>query len=365
MKQTHFTFFIVILLFNFCILISSFPGCGTNQKAFSIRLDWESQTSDVNASLRGLCAVSEKIAWASGSQGTILRTTDGGATWEKRPVPEDASALDFRDIQAFNENRAVISSAGQPARIYKTYNGGEHWRLVYTTEIPGVFLDAMAFWDEKNGIAFSDPVEDGFFLIRTTDAGDSWQRIPSEKIPRPLEGEAGFAASGTCIAVQGKNNAWFGTGGSLARLFRSTNRGETWFSYATPILSGQPSTGIFSLTFFDEKNGSAVGGNYLTPDSTQQNSSFTTDGGISWLPVDGSPPSGYRSCVAIIPGTKPPALLTVGPNGSDISTDGGKTWTQADTIGYHVVSFPKKGNVGWAAGSGGRIAKCVISTKKL
>ncbi len=333
-------------------------SCTSSKQAGDFHIRWLRQSSGTDASLRGLCTVSDRVAWASGSRGTILRTTDGGKSWQDLPSPHQA-ALDFRDIQAFDENTALILSAGQPARIYKTTDGGNVWTNTYTDPNTASFYNAMAFWDERKGIATSDPVEGRFLLIQTTDGGNSWGRVPPENIPEPLEGEAGFAASGTCIAVWEETHAWLGMGGPAARLFRSTDRGWTWSVASTPVLSGRPSAGIFSVAFLDSKNGVIVGGDYQDPDGTKGNAAYTTDSGRTWLPADTSPPSGFRSCVAHLPGTTS-ALLAVGSNGSDLSVDLGKTWTRLDTTGYHVVSFPETGDTGWAAGAQGRIAKIII-----
>jgi len=343
------------ILYSMAIMI---VACTSTKQPDDIHIRWQIQSSGTDASLRGLCTVSDRVAWASGSGGTIIRTTDGGNTWQGLSSPDEA-ALDFRDIQAFDENTALILSAGQPARIYKTTDGGNVWTNTYTDPNTTSFYNAMAFWDEKNGIATSDPVEGHFLLIQTTDGGNSWHRVPPENIPEPLEGEAGFASSGTCIAVGGETHAYLGLGGPAARLFHSTDRGWTWSAASTPIFSGRPSAGIFSVAFLDSKNGVIVGGDYQDPDGTEGNAAYTTDAGRTWLPADASPPSGFRSCVAHLPETAS-ALLAVGPNGSDLSVDFGKTWTRLDTTGYHVASFPKTGNTGWAAGGQGRIAKIII-----
>ena len=363
MKQHHFAFLYVILILNFCILISFIPGCNTNRKDHAINICWTPQISNTHASLRGLCVVSDKLVWAGGSQGTVLRTVDGGKTWQLLPVP-GAESMDFRDIHAFNEHVAVIVSAGQPAKVFKTTDGGMHWLEKYHNVHPDAFFDAMAFWDDKTGIAFSDPIDGTFLLIKTIDGGETWHRIPPENIPPPMEEEAGFAASGTCIAVYGQGNAWFGTGGSAARVFRSTDWGETWTAAETPLLSGQPSAGIFSLTFRDARNGVAIGGDYRDPNAKEKNAAFTTDGGVSWASTQHAPPDGFRSCVAYVPTVSPPMLVTVGTNGSDFSANDGRTWARADTVGYHAVDFAKNKRTGWAAGSEGRIARINVVREK-
>jgi len=176
---------------------------------------WTPQQSGTTARFRGVSAVSRTIAWASGSIGTYARTTDGGATWQPAVVP-GASQLDFRDVQAVDANTAYLLSIGpgEASRIFKTTDGGLGWTLQFTNQNPKAFFDAFAFWDARTGIAMSDPVDGRFILIKTTDGGATWKELPRENLPPALEGDGGFAASGTCIAVQGKKNVWFGSGGA-------------------------------------------------------------------------------------------------------------------------------------------------------
>lgn len=318
-----------------------------NASAFG---QFKSQTSGATAQLRGVSAVTELVAWASGSNGTYLRTTDGGLTWTVGTVP-GASALDFRDIEAIDAHTAyLLATAG---KIYKTTDGGKHWALQYDNPSPGIFLDAFAFWDDQHGIALGDPMNGRFLLIATRDGGKNWNPVASANLPPSIEGEAAFAASGTCLAVGGKQLAWFGTGGRMARVFRSTDQGLTWKVSTTPITSGADSTGIFSVAFRDAKHGIAVGGDYKKPDETNSNAARTTDGGATWNAI-ASGPGGYRSCVAFVPGTA--KLIAVGQAGSDISIDGGASWKALGKEGYHSISFARSGS-GWVAGADGRIAK--------
>lgn len=318
---------------------------------------WTPQASGSRASLRGLHAVSERVAWASGSDGAFLRTTDGGRTWRVGSVP-GAAELDFRDVYAFDAETALLLSAGRPARVYRTSDGGANWTETYTNNADTVFFDALAFWDADNGIAFSDPVDGAFMIITTTDGGRSWTRVDPAVLPPPLAGEAGFAASGTCLAVHGDGHVWIGTGGGpVARVLRSADRGRSWHVAETPLIGGLPSTGIFSLAFRDELHGVAVGGDYQNPDQTARVAAVTSDGGATWTLVNDAPPSGYRSCVAYIPGAATPTLIAVGPNGTDRSADDGRSWARISDVGYHAVSFARDGSGGWASGADGRIAR--------
>src|SRR5512132_2070929 len=193
---------------------------------------WQKLESGTDASFRGVSAVDANVCWVSGSKGTVLRTTDSGKHWTKLPVP-NAENLDFRDVEAFDANTAIIMSAGPAeqgaARMFKTTDGGAHWKEVLYTDRKGVFFDSMAFWDSKRGIVFSDPVDGHFVLWATVNGGDTWQELKPQTMPPALPNEGAFAASGTAIAVAGKNDVWFGTGGaSVARVFHSSDRGKNW-----------------------------------------------------------------------------------------------------------------------------------------
>jgi photosystem II stability/assembly factor-like uncharacterized protein len=313
--------------------------------------DFFPQTSGTTARLRGVSAVSAKVAWASGSNGTYLKTIDGGATWQAATVP-GAESLDFRDVEAFDASTAYLLSIGEgeKSKIFKTTDGGRSWKLQFTNSNPKAFFDAMAFWDAKRGIAFSDPVDGRFLIIRTDDGGATWRE--ARNIPPALPDEAAFAASGTCITVQGRNNVWIGTGGGAARVFRSIDGGETWQVSATPIPSGQPSSGIFSIAFKDAMNGVIVGGDYRKEGEAIDNVATTADGGRTWNLVKGSLPGGFRSGVSYTTGM----VVAVGPKGSDYSLDGGANWNSFGSEGFHAISFARSG-AGWAVGEGGRVGK--------
>ena len=329
-----------------------------------VQPQWTTQNSGTTARFRGVSAVSRTVAWASGNGGTYARTTDGGATWQSAVVP-GAAQLDFRDVQGVDANTAYLLSIGpgEQSRIYKTADGGRVWALQFTNHNARAFFDAFAFWDARTGIAMSDPVEARFILIKTTDGGARWIEIPRENLPSALEGEGAFAASGTCLAVQGRTNVWFGTGGAtVARVFRSTDGGETWKATSTPITAGNPSSGIFSIAFKDARNGVIVGGDYKKEGEASNNVATTTDGGGTWVLAKGPRPTGFRSAVAYVPGTRGPMLVTAGPSGSDYSTDNGASWTSLASNGFHAVSFARTGD-GWAVGESGRVAKFQVPTR--
>jgi len=226
--------------FAFVMLAVGF-GCTGDDPSMPFTGSWLVRGSGTTASLRGLHVVDAEVAWASGSGGTFLRTVDGAETWEIGMVA-GAEALDFRDVHAWDRDRALLLSAGLPARIYRTDDGGESWQLMYENETPGVFFNAVSFWDEERGIAVGDPIDGRFLIIRTDDGGETWTELPWNNRPQALEGEANFAASGTCMTVLGKDSVWFGTGGPAARVFRSTDGGSSWQRVAMVYPGSSPYT---------------------------------------------------------------------------------------------------------------------------
>lgn len=320
---------------------------------------WAIQTSGVTQRLRGVSAVSEQVAWASGAASTVLRTTDGGLTWQKLNVTTDA--LDFRDIDAIDAQTAYIMSIGNgPAsRIYKTTDAGKTWNLQFANEDPKAFLDAMSFWDVNHGIAFGDSVDKQFYILTTSDGGRTWSRVATTNLPPAQENEGAFAASGTNIAVFGKSHAWIGTGAAAkSRVLRTTDGGRTWRVANTPLASG-PSSGIFSIAFRDSKHGVIAGGDYRKEQEAFDNLAVTNDGGVTWSLVKGL--SGFRSVVAYVPGTKTPTLIALGPSGGDYSVDDGQTWKRIDGPGFDTFSFAPGKQFGWAAGNEGKIGKLTFS----
>lgn len=320
---------------------------------------WVPQQSGTTAEFRGLAAVSGSVVWASGTRGRVAHTSDGGRTWKIDTIP-GASTLDLRAIFAIDGRRVWAMSAGLAdsgqAQIFHTEDGAG-WSRQFTTSEKGVFLDALAFWDGDHGIALSDPVAGKLFVLVTDDGGKAWTRVPPDRAPAMLPGEAAFAASGTCLIVQGKSNVWIGTGGAAtARVFRSTDRGRTWSVAETPIHAGSSASGIFSLAFSDPAHGVVVGGDYTKPKQPFDNVAITSDGGATWRLARGAMPPGYMSGVAFVPGTQGRSLVAVGLAGTARSDDGGESWAMVDSVAYNTVSFATHDD-GWAVGPRGRIAK--------
>jgi photosystem II stability/assembly factor-like uncharacterized protein len=316
---------------------------------------WQLTPTGSTASFRGLSAVSEDVAWASSDAGTVLRTIDGGATWQS-VGPPGTSGLLVRDVETFGEDTAVILSLGftpDAFRIYRTTDGGQTWTQTFQNTEPTAFYDCMAFFDRHRGLALSDPINGRFRILATNDGGRTWQIVDAD-MPPALPGEFAFAASGQCITTAGGRDVWFGTGGgAIARVFHSDDRGLTWTVANTPIRS-TPSGGISALAFRDPLHGIAVGGDFDPTLPSFDTVALTDDGGATWQ-LNVTAPDELRSGAHWVTGRD---AIIVGPGGSDVSTDGGFTWRAFDEGSFHTVDCAG-GHACWAAGTQGRVAYLV------
>ncbi len=325
---------------------------------FSQAQNIEIQHFNINKSIsmRGLSVVNDRVAWVSGNQGQVGITKDSGETWQW-VSPKGFEKLDFRDIEAFDDQRAVIINAGSPAYILKTNDGGLSWKQVYYNTDSLIFLDGMDFWDDQKGIIFGDPIKNKMPLLRTIDGGESWQDISSQLPFDLMAGEAGFAASGTSIRTLKNGKVMIGTGGLKSHIYFSNNYGKSWVKYPHPIWQGESSTGIFSLAFADAKYGIAVGGNYLKDQDNSNNIWITKNAGKTWIkPI--SPILGYRSAIEYI-GKR--VWIAVGSSGIDYSTDHGFTWTSLNKLNYNTVRKAKKGQLILLTGPKGVISKISLN----
>lgn len=341
----------LLLLIN-CYLFTSVPA----QKSLpQINI----LTKGTNTSIRGLSVVNDMVIWTSGSNGTIGRSTNGGKDWKWLQV-KGFEDRDFRDIEAFDGTSAIIMAVGEPAYILKTNDGGDTWRVVYENKTKGMFLDAMAFWNEISGIVIGDPVDGKFFVARTFDGGNSWQEIPDKYKPKADSGEACFAASGTNVRPLDRDEAIFVSGGTVSRAFIRNQ------PVALPIVQGKNTTGANSVAVMDSrklKGGKSiivVGGDFTNDSSSVQNCFYSQDRGKTWkAPV--KPPHGYRSCVEYLSKKQ---LITCGTTGVDYSFDGGKTWKLISKEGFHVCRIAKNGAAIFLAGPNGKIGKVIYNNRK-
>lgn len=331
------------------------------------------QNSGTMNRLQAISPVNSRVAWASGVAGTFVVTTDGGATWRAGVVP-GAEALQFRDVQGVSENEAFLMSAGTgtDSRIYKTEDGGATWQLQFENEIPLAFYDCFAFWGPDRGLATSDSVA-GVFPALLTENGDTWRNI-GEDLPVALPGESSFAASGTCVAVQGERRAWIATGGAVkARILATTDGGETWAAYDTPIVQGTGLSGIFSVDFRDARHGILGGGDLAAPTAFTNNVARSHDGGKTWRLAQHPTFTGAiygLSYVRTVGRHKNDdgkergeqekyerAVVATGPGGASWTPDEGETWYSIPgAMDYWAVAFGSP-DAGWLVGTNGRILK--------
>lgn len=330
---------------------------------------WVMESSGTTAGLRGIHAVGNgSVAWASGTDGTILRTEDAGYLWQRCATPPDAAKLDFRGIWAWDENTAVAMSSGpgNQSRIYKTTDGCAHWKLTFTNPDKDGFWDAVQCFDSDACYLLGDPVRGEFQLWHTEDGGKHW-RLEHNRAPRAEAGLQGaFAASNSALSL-GMGTPFvpfFGSGGKGGAFFyrsmgisvcvddcpeaNSPASSGEWMKIPVPIAAGSASSGIFSLAFRDINHGIAAGGDYTKPNDSAGTVAWASDGGHYWTAAK-HPPHGYRSAVAW--DTVAKAWIAAGTNGSDVSYDDGRTWAPLDNGNWNALSLP------YIVGSDGRIAK--------
>lgn len=320
-----------------CLSISIFTS------AQSIKLLHEDSLS-----FRGLSVVDNHVLWVSGTKGTIGKSIDGGTTWKWIKV-SGFENTDFRDIEAFDKNTAIIMGIADPAYILRTSDGGDSWQTVYENKTSGIFLDAMEFWNDMYGIVVGDPIDDRIFIGRTFDGGKTWQSNPENNKPVADSGEACFASSGTNIRMLSKSEAVIITGGASSHIFIRNKKIQL------PIIQGTQSTGANSIAIKNKKTMIVVGGDFTQKNDTTKNCVITNDGGLTWqFPLNS--PKGYRSCVEYL---SKKTWITCGLNGVDLSNDAGKNWTPISTESFHVVRKAKKGKAVFFAGNNGRIGKLI------
>lgn len=319
---------------------------------------WSVQTSGMDTNLRGVSAVYSSVSphapvvWACGSNGVILRSNDGGKTWKRLHVAA-GETLDFRGIVAFGDGIAYLMSIGrgENSRIYKTTDAGETWKLEYSDKRSAFFLDDLACLSKTKCFALSDPVEGKFLLVSTED-GEHWNELPRDNMPAAIAGEGVFAASNSTLTIYNKREIYFATGGArAARVFHSSDLGRTWTVAETPIASGNASSGIFSIGR-NGKTVAVVGGDYKDVNRADDAAAYSRDGGATWK-LASRQPSGFRSAVAIEDGG---TMIAVGPNGADVSHDGGAAWTQSDSLNLNAVAVIGGKEI-WGVGPKGTIAR--------
>lgn len=345
-------YFIMAMKKMFSLITILFAGLFVGAQAPSIEI----LTSGTNTSLRGLSVVNDNVIWVSGSNGTVGKSTNGGKNWKWMKV-NGFEKTDFRDIEAFDANTALIMGISEPAYILKTNDGGNSWKVVYENKTRGMFLDAMDFADNQRGIVVGDPIDGKIFLATTKNSGNTWEVMAADHNKPAIDsGEAFFAASGSNIRLFANGNYFLVSGGLKSRLFSNNAIIDL------PILQGSPTTGANAIDIFDNgiprKPGQrmvVVGGDFSADSITKNNCFYSNNGGRTWNAPD-TPPHGYRSSVEFL---SKKDLLACGLNGVDYSADGGKNWKWISREGFHVCKIARIGTAVFLAGSNGKIARVV------
>lgn len=305
-------------------------------------------------SFRGLSVVDDHVIWASGSRGTVARSIDGGKTFVFKQL-KGYEKSDFRDIEAFDSQRAVIMSSGTPAYILQTKDGGNTWSQSYASNDTAIFLDAMDFWDDQNGMIIGDPVNGHFLLMQTNNGGKTWKSLDTSKTPAAETGEAVFAASGTSLQCTDKKDFAFVSGGKSSRYFHFSSSTSSWHIQPSGLASGEPSQGAFSLYIEPYQRIYIVGGDYAKDTSGSNNiNTFTWPDQHNTLDIKNL--DDYRSCVASSKGVP---LIVCGITGVAVFDQRNHRWSVISTQAFNVVKCAKKGKAVFLAGPKGRIARLV------
>lgn len=319
------------------------------------KVEIEPILTDSTLSIRAIDILDDGNLVFAANNGTYGMYQIASKAWQIAQQTYDSLKPEFRAV-AHTSTDFFMLSVGSPALLYKTGDSGK-MELVYKEDHPKAFYDAMTFWNDLEGIAIGDPTDDCLSIIVTRDGGQTWQKISCSQLPKIKEGEAAFAASNTNIAVVG-DKTWVATGGKVSRVFYSEDIGYTWTAIETPMINGLATTGIYSIDFFDEMNGVAIGGDYTNPDANEANKIITKNGGKNWQILANNMDPGYRSCVQYVPNSDAEQIVVVGFKGIDYSSDGGVTWQHLSDASFYTIRFTNDTEA-FAAGKAG-ISKLIF-----
>ena len=299
-----------------------------------------------STSIRAIEIVNDSSIVYAGSKGDLGILTSSGKFIGTKNIITDTIVPHFRAL-AYTKTAVFALNVGNPALLYKYKNN--QLEIVYKEENEKVFYDSMQFFDELNGIAIGDPTDTCLSILITRDGGNTWGKIKCEDLPQIEEGEAAFAASNTNIAIVGKN-AWIVTGGTKARVFHTSDMGITWSVYNTPITQGKSTTGIYTVDFYNDKQGIICGGDYLDKFGNSANKSITKDGGKTWKIVAENASPKYVSCVQYVPETDGKEIFAVSTNGVFYSKNYGENWKKVSDEGFYSIRLFDR-NTAWLSGN--------------
>lgn len=316
------------------IVLLILAGCARKEEKNPFRSVSVSPVYQDSMGIRALTFLDSRTLAFAGSDG-IYGTVDVHSHKVRANVQTyDSLTPSFRAVGK-TRNDFFMLSIESPALLFKTGEGGR-MELVYKEEGEGVFYDSMTFWDDTDGIAVGDSREGCLSIIISRDGGNTWSKISCDDLPKGLEGEGAFAASDSNIAVKG-DQVWIGT--THGRVYHSADRGRSWEIQATPILSGASTQGIYSLDFYDEQIGFAIGGDYTKPGSNRGNKAVTLDGGKSWKSIADATGPTYKSCVQFVPNSGGRGLVALGFTGISYSWDGGENWRKLSDESFYTLRF--------------------------
>ncbi|MGE5943326.1 MAG: WD40/YVTN/BNR-like repeat-containing protein [Flavobacteriales bacterium] len=335
-------------LWFFCICIAFLFSCGKKEtfipRNFN-KVQVETIYSDSLLSIRAIDILNDGSLAFAANDGVFGLYNPRKNMWQTSVQTYDTLNLEFRSV-AHTATDFFMLSIENPALLYKTGNQGK-MDLVYKEDATGVFYDAMVFWNDNEGIAVGDSMNGCLSIIITRDGGNTWKKIACANLPKSEDGEGAFAASNTNIKIVG-NKTWIGT--TAGNIYMSDDKGLTWDVIKTPIVNAKDTEGIYSIDFYDELNGFAIGGDYTNPDANAANKMKTSDGGKTWQLVAENQNPGYSSCVQYLPNSNAKALVAVGLKGVDFSNDSGATWKHLSDEPFYTIRFLND-SVAYAAGS--------------
>lgn len=326
----------VFIILTVSILISC-----NNENKTTYNAVYKSVTIDTllhdDISIRAI-EIDNDAVWYAGSKGKYGRISLTGEDNLYGVIGGADNLPEFRAISKTDE-AIFILNVGSPAILYKISKDGKKIDTVYIETGENVFYDSMRFFNDNEGIAMGDPTDGCLSILTTDNGGETWSKILCENLPASKEGEAAFAASNTNIDVSG-NNVWIASGGMASRIFHSPDKGKSWKVNETPIRQGSASTGIYSLDFYNDEIGFAVGGSYEEPNNNTGNKIITVNGGETWKRIQNNKGFGYASCIQFVPDSSGNALIATGASGMYYSNDRGESWTKVyDVSDLHTLRF--------------------------
>ncbi|MGS0676627.1 WD40/YVTN/BNR-like repeat-containing protein [Shewanella sp. 30m-9] len=314
-------------------------------------MDWNVQTLGANAALRG-SAILDGVAWVTGTDNRVYISKDQGNTWLDVSV-KDQPLTDFRDIEVFDANTAIVMGAGEGglSKLYITENQGLSWQLIFDNPDELGFFNSIAFWDRNNGLLLGDPVGGCYVILRTTDGGKSWQRVAKGGLPKMLDKEVAFAASGNTLVVGKRGRAWFTTGGYSSSVYLTADSGTHWRRHPIALYDDTQTAGGYALAFNHLDDLFVLGGDYQQRDKHAANMVYKK--GYVWHKAPGTTP-GLRSAMVCYEET----CIATGKLSTDISHDHGYSWQplliNGESQGFFTLAI--EGNTLVAAGHNGRVA---------